>query len=372
MEASDHAASSSLSSDDRRPDAHGTGTATGAGQPLLADVARLAGVSTATVSRFLNEPSRVTERTRAKVQAAISRLDWVPNAAARSLVSRRSYAVGAIVPTLEHEKFHQQLQAFQTRLGAQGLGVLVACSSYDPMEGYRQARSMIARGVDALALVGDDYPDALFELLVSKGIPYVVTFGKREDALHPCVGFLHARAYERMTQRLLELGHQRFGVIFQSPRDNSRVQARLAAISQTLAASGIAVRPQHMAVVDDAGSIKVAFARQAFRRIMTASPAPTAIICGNDMLAVGALIEANAMGIDVPGAVSISGFDDIELAAQFEPALTTIRVPDRDIGVLAAEYLLDRIAGKDRECPPMLDVSIIERESTGPAPRLKG
>jgi len=368
MEGLNNRASPDLS-DDKRPTVE-EGDVAGAGQPLLADVARLAGVSTATVSRFLNEPSRVTERTRAKVQAAISQLDWVPNAAARSLVSRRSYAIGAIVPTLEHEKFHQQLQAFQTRLGTEGLAVLVACSSYDPLEGYRQARGMIARGVDALALVGDDYPDALFELLTSKGIPYVVTFGKREGASHPCVGFQHARAYEMMTQRLLELGHQRFGVIFQSPVDNSRVQARLKAITDTLAVNGLAVRPQHSAVIDDAKSIKVAFARQAFRRIMTASPAPTAIICGNDTLAIGALLEANAMGVEVPAAVSISGFDDIELAAQFEPSLTTIRVPDRDIGVLAAEYLLARVAGKAPESPPMLDVSIVERNSTGPAPRI--
>ncbi|KXV04286.1 hypothetical protein CR51_13630 [Caballeronia megalochromosomata] len=365
MEASDGAADNTTASHESQ-----SGLSTFESTPLLADVARLAGVSTATVSRFLNEPSKVTERTRAKVQAAIDQLDWVPNAAARSLVSRRSYAVGAIVPTLEHEKFHQQLQAFQSRLGEEGLAVFVACSSYDPAEGYRQARGMIARGVDALALVGDDYPDALFELLASKGIPYVVTFGKREDSQHPCVGFEHARAYELMTQRLLALGHNRFGVIFQSPKDNSRVQARLRAINDTLANNGLAIRPQHLAVIADNSSVRIPFARQAFRQLMSAQPAPTAIICGNDTLAIGALLEANAMGLDVPGAVSISGFDDIELAAQFQPSVTTIRVPDREMGALAAQYLIDRIAGKSPTCPPMLEVSLIERESIGPVPAL--
>jgi LacI family transcriptional regulator len=338
------------------------------GQPLLADVARLAGVSTATVSRFLNEPSKVTARTRAKVQAAIDELDWVPNAAARSLVSRRSYAVGAIVPTLAHEMFHQQLQAFQARLGAEGLAVFVACSSYDPAEGYRQARGMIARGVDALALVGDDYPDALFELLASKGIPYVVTFGKREGSPHPCVGYEHSRAYELITRRLLALGHQRFGVIFQSQQDNSRVQSRLRAIHGTLAKNGLAVRPQHLAVLADNWGTRIPFARQAFRQLMQAEPAPTAIICGNDTLAIGAILEANAMGLDVPGVVSISGCDDIELASQIHPPLTTIRVPDREMGAMAAEYLIDRIAGKSRDCPAMLEASLIERDSVGPVP----
>ncbi|MFM0324363.1 LacI family DNA-binding transcriptional regulator [Caballeronia glebae] len=368
MEASDGAADKSTAFNEPRSEPLTFENIASAGQPLLADVARLAGVSTATVSRFLNEPSKVTERTRAKVQAAVDQLDWVPNAAARSLVSRRSYAVGAIVPTLEHEKFHQQLQAFQSRLGVEGLAVFVACSSYDPAEGYRQARGMIARGVDALALVGDDYPDALFELLAAKGIPYVVTFGKREDSHHPCVGIEHARAYELMTQRLLALGHQRFGVIFQSQKDNSRVQARLKAIHATLARNGFAIRPQHLAVIPDNSIVRIPFARKAFRQLMSEAPVPTAIMCGNDTLAIGALLEANAMGLDVPGVVSISGCDDIELAAQFQPPLTTIRVPDREMGELAAEYLIDRIAGKSPAYPAMLDVSLIERVSTGPVP----
>src|SRR5262245_1330667 len=83
---------------------------------VLADVARVAGVSTATVSRYINQPEKVSEKTRTRVRQAIEQLDWVPNAAARSLVSRRSYMVGALFPTLAHEKFHQQLQAFQGRL----------------------------------------------------------------------------------------------------------------------------------------------------------------------------------------------------------------------------------------------------------------
>jgi LacI family transcriptional regulator len=338
-------------------------------EPVLADVARVAGVSTATVSRFLNEPEKVTQKTRARVQAAITQLDWVPNAAARSLVSRRSYAVGAIVPTLEHEKFHQQLQAFQHRLGERGLAVFVACSSYDPEEGYRQARGMLARGVDAIALLGDDYPDALFDHLRAKSTPYVVTFGKRVGSDHPCAGFDHGHAFALVTRRLLELGHTRFGIIFQSQEQNSRVEARLAAIRATLAENGLALRPAHVALMSDNSNVgRIPFARASLRKIMGQSPAPTAIICGNDIFAVGALFEAQEMGIDVPGALSLSGFDDIEIAAHTRPPLTTVRVPDRQIGELAADYLIDRLAGRNRDDPPMLDVELIERDSTGPAP----
>jgi len=338
-------------------------------EPVLADVARVAKVSTATVSRYLNEPQRVSEKTRAKVRAAIDQLDWVPNAAARSLVSRRSYTIGAIVPTLEHEKFHQQLQAFQNRLGAQGLAVFVACSSYDPAEGYRQARGMLARGVDALALLGDDYPDALFEQLEAKGTPYVVTFGKRAGSRHPCAGFDHGQAYAMITRRLLALGHQRFGIIFQSVADNGRIHARLQAVHATLAEQGLALRPQHQAIrTESLNEGRVAFARASLKHIMSQQPPPTAIICGNDMLAFGALLEAQALGIAVPGQLSICGFDDIEIAAHSHPALTTVRVPDRQIGEMAAQYLIERLAGHACDGPPMLDVQLIERGSTGIAP----
>lgn len=102
---------------------------------------------------------------------------------------------------------------------------------------------------------------------------------------------------------------------------------------------------------------------------MSQQPAPTAIICGNDMLAIGALLEAQALGIAVPGQLSICGFDDIEIAAHSRPALTTVQVPDRQIGELAAQYLIDRLAGLACEAPPMLEVQLIERESTGAAPR---
>jgi len=337
-------------------------------EPVLADVARAAGVSTATVSRYLNEPGKVSEKTRARVRSAIDRLNWVPNAAARSLVSRRSYTVGALLPTLAHEKFHQQLEAFQARMAVEGLSVVLACSSYDPEDGYRQVRALLARGVDALALLGDDFPPALFDLLRAKGIPYVITFGKHAESDHPCVGFDHARAYRMVTQRLLDLGHTRFGAIFQSTRFNSRVQARLAAIHATLAENGLALRPHHLALMSTGGPIgRIPFARESLRQIMSRDPAPTAIICGNDMLAVGALLEAKAMGIDVPGTLSLSGFDDIEIASQLQPSLTTVLVPDRRIGELAAQYLIDRLAGRACEHPAMLDVVLVERESTGRA-----
>ncbi|RKP53285.1 LacI family DNA-binding transcriptional regulator [Pararobbsia silviterrae] len=339
-------------------------------EPLLADVAAAAGVSTATVSRYLNDPHKVSAKTHARVRAAVEQLGWIPNAAARSLVSRRSNAVGVVVPTLMHEKFHQQVQAFQAEMGKHGFSVFVSCSGYDPSEGYRQARSLLSRGVDALALLGDDFPPELFSTLHQRQTPFVITFGAREGSEHPCVGFDQYAAYESLTRYLLSLGHTRIGLVFHTAVDNARTQARLKGVFDTLAREGLAVRPQHMQTMTTRDLVgRIPFARAAVRAMLAERPAPTAIMCGNDVLALGALLEAKAAGIDVPGQLSITGFDDNEIAAELSPALTTIRVPDLEIGALAAEYLLERIAGRSPTPPAMLDVLLIKRGSTGPAPQ---
>jgi LacI family transcriptional regulator len=335
-------------------------------EPVLADVAAAAGVSTATVSRYLNDPQKVSAKTQARVRAAVEKLGWIPNAAARSLVSRRSNAIGVIVPTLMHEKFHQQVQAFQSRLGERGFSLFVACSGYDPEEGSRQARSLLSRGIDALALLGDDFPESLFDTLKQKNLPYVITFGARPGSGHPCVGFDHCAAYSALIERLLALGHRRIGLIFHSSENNGRTQARLKGIDETLARQGLAVRPQHRHIMTSSELVgRIPFARAALRSMLLEEPAPTAIVCGNDVLAFGALLEAQHSGIVVPEQLSITGFDDVEMSSELSPALTTVRVPDQQIGLLAAEYLIDCIEGRNPSPPKLLEVTLIERGSTG-------
>jgi LacI family transcriptional regulator len=150
-------------------------------------------------------------------------------------------------------------------------------------------------------------------------------------------------------------------------RDNDRAIARVQGAREALAAAGIPL-PQEWLVERSYG---IAAARDGFRCLMATQPRPTAIICGNDVLAIGAILEASKMGLQVPRDLSIVGFDDLELASQMSPSLTTVRVPSEDMWRTAADHLLAAIAGEAHPLQTEVELSLIARESTGAAPRDK-
>ncbi|CAN7572411.1 LacI family DNA-binding transcriptional regulator [Trinickia sp. LjRoot230] len=334
----------------------------GSGRSVLGDVAKLAGVSTATVSRVYNDPGKVSADVRTRVREAAHALNWIPNAAGRALASTRTHIVGAIIPTLDNHVFASQVAGMQTAMAEHGMTLFLGCANYDPEQALTQVRAMLARGVEAVSVVGESYPPELFALLSNHRVPYVVTYAYRKDSPHCCVGFDNRLAFVTMTEHLLELGHRDFAVIMQPSADNDRVQARLRGIHETLAVHGLAVRPAHYCE----GLATIEFGRASLRAIWSQPQArPSAVICGNDHLALGALLEAQALGIAVPGQLSITGFDDIALARELRPALTTMWVDTNAIGRSAAQALLEMLNGDagvgSVEMPAVLRV----RESSG-------
>jgi LacI family transcriptional regulator len=314
----------------------------GTGRSVLGDVAKLAGVSTATVSRVFNEPGKVSADVQQRVHEAARALNWIPNAAGRALASTRTHITGAIIPTLDDQVFASQVAGMQAVMAGHGITLFLGCSNYDPAQALTQVRAMLARGVEAVSLVGEAYPPELFELLALHRVPYVVTYAYREDSPHCCVGFDNRAAFARITEHLLGLGHRDFAIVMQPSADNDRVHARLRGIHETLAAHGLAVRPAHL----HEGPATIAFGRASLRAIVASTATrPTAAICGNDTLALGTLLEAQTLGIDVPAQLSITGFDDIALARELHPALTTMWVDTNAIGRDAAHALLDALAG---------------------------
>ena len=309
--------------------------------PTLEDVARRAGVSTATVSRCLNVPERVAEPTRERVRAAVAALGYTPNFGAKALMSRRTNTFGAVIPTMASAVFARGLQAFQETLMARGATLLVASSSYDPRVEEHEIRALIARGADGLLLIGTDRRPAVRRLLEQRGVPTVVTWTWSASRRGPCVGFDNVAASRALAERALGLGHARFAYVSAARATNDRARDRVAGAAAALAAAGI--DPSAMPVIETVYSI--ADGGAAFEAAMAVRPRPTIVMCGNDVLAVGAVKRARAMGLDVPGDVSITGFDDIELATVVEPALTTVRVPHREMGRRAAELLLARADG---------------------------
>lgn len=331
----------------------------------LRDVARVAGVSTATVSRAMNNPEAVSEELRDRIASVVRHLGWVPHGAARALATRRTGTIGAVFPTLTHGDFARAIQALQSELSRSGYTLLLACSEYNAQQEYQQVRKLIERGVDALLLVGEAHHNDLAELLDKNRIPYVNTFVYNPSTHGTCVGPDNRKALHKITNYLIDLGHKSFGVVAQSTDNNDRAQARLQGIRDALAEKSIAIQPRHFAQ----GYWGVNEGRQLFRRIVERKPWPTAVICGNAYLTVGALLESQVMGIQVPAEMSIVGYDDIEIMSELPIPLTTVRVSSDEVGRRAARVLVAKLEARSIDLNFECDAEVIVRSSSGPAPK---
>lgn len=330
----------------------------------LREVARAAGVSTATVSRAINNPDVVSADLRERIAVAVKELGWVPDGAARALSTRRSQTIGAVFPALSIGDFAHATQAIQSELSQSGYTLLLACSEYELDLELSQVRKFVERGVDGLILVGQAHHPDLEPLLAQRQMPFVNTFVYDRETHGTCVGPDNRKALMMMTDYLADLGHVRFGVIAQSTRNNDRASARLEGMRQALALRGLAVRPQHFAM----GEWSIAEGRSLFRKLMQSDPKPTAVVCGNAHLAVGAVLEALSMGLRLPDELSIVGYDDIEIMSHLPVPVTTVRVPSAEIGRMAARLLIARLEGRTYSAPLEAEAELVIRASSGPPP----
>jgi len=323
-------------------------------------VARLARVSTATVSRALTHPAKVKAATAARIREAVQALGYVAHGAARALASRRTHTIGAVIPTLDNAIFANTAHALQKTLDDAGYTLLLASHEFDAGTEARLTRALIERGVDGLVLHGTTHHPSVFQMIGMHQIPYVLTWALDAAGRHPCVGFDNRAAAVRITRYLLDLGHREFAMISGITRGNERAAERLEGVRQAMAARGIALAPGR--VVEKPYTLTAG--REGLREIMRGSPRPTAVVCGNDVLAIGALAECHAQGLAVPRDVSVTGFDDLEMAAVVTPALTTVQFPTADLGTLAGRHLLARLAGRPVEPRTELPVELVVRAST--------
>jgi len=221
----------------------------------LRDVARVAGVSTATVSRAINSPDTVSEALRARVASVVRHLGWVPHGAARALATRRTGTIGAVFPTLTHGDFARAIQALQSELSSKGYTLLLACSEYDPEQEYRQVRKLIERGVDALLLVGEAHHRDMSELLEKNRIPYANSFVYNPATHGTCIGPDNRKALYELTRYLIKLGHKTFGVVAQSAQNNDRAEARLQGILGYQGRTATLQAPRRGEAVADGGHL---------------------------------------------------------------------------------------------------------------------
>ncbi len=331
----------------------------------LADVARLAKVSTATVSRALTLPHKVKSRTLERVQQAVRTLGYVTHGAARALASRRTQTIGAVVPTLDNAIFANTIHALQRTLDAAGYVLLLASHEFDADVEARVTRTLVERGVDGLVLLGTTHHPDIYRMIEAHGLPYVLTWAFDESGNHPCVGFDNHAAAVRLANYLLDLGHRRFAMISGVTAHNERARERLAGARAALAARGVTLPPERIVEKPYTHT----GGREGLREVMTRHERPTAVICGNDVLAIGAIAECHVQGLVVPDEVSITGFDDMEIAGLMTPALTTVRFPTTDLGIYAANHLLLRLQGKTVDMRCKLPTELVVRESAAAPPQ---
>ena len=327
----------------------------------LSDVAKHAKVSTATVSRVLNNPEKVADKKREQILAAIDELGYIPDGAARALASRRTRTIGAVVPTLDNAIFAAGIQALQSQLKQLGYTLIVASHEYNIDEELHEVKTLLRQGIEAVMVVGSTHHDQLYQLLEGQQIPFVCCWAANPDSPHPYIGFDNRRAAQKMTDYLLDLGHREFAVIAGHTRNNDRATERLAGTRQALEAQGIEL--DDSVVLERAYSVKQG--REAMRILLQNDTQPTAVVCGNDVLALGALAECQASGIRVPEEISITGFDDLDISAQLIPALTTIHVPSAEMGKRAADFLAARIKGETTLLHTEIGVDLMIRDTTG-------
>ena len=200
-------------------------------------------------------------------------------------------------------------------------------------------------------------------LLEQYGVPFVNTYVLDSDSDYPSVGFDNAGATASITRHLVHLGHKDICVISGRTKDNDRTTKRLEGIRQELLIHGIGLDPSRVTE----RHYSITNGREACATLLSrVRPRPTALICGNDVLALGAIAECTARGLKIPGDISVVGFDNFELSEHSNPPLTTVHVPAGEMGETAAAYLLSRLNGGEALPHSSVDVRLILRESTAP------
>lgn len=325
----------------------------------MQDVGRLAGVSQVTVSRALSDPSRVSPGALEKIRDAIEATGFVRNAVAGTLASRRSGLISALIPAITNPVHSSMVQAFSERLRGMDYQILLSDTGFDEAAEERAVRAHLSRQPDAILLTGIRHTPAARRLLLGAGIPVVELWDATESPIDLCVGFSHTDAGRSAAEFALGKGYRRAATVTAS---DERARRRQAAFAARFARDMGGEVPD----IDVGGPASLAAGRRALAELADAGDLHGAMIfCSSDVLAQGVMIELQVRGLEIPRDVAVFGLGDQDFARYLEPALTSVRI-DRDrLGRVAAEMILDRIAGRPVESPVTdLGFEIVERGST--------
>jgi LacI family transcriptional regulator len=326
-------------------------------------VAREAGVSTATVSRVINNQSYVSPDMRAKVQRVVRRRGYYPNANARGLASGRSNLIGLVISDIANPFFPELVKGMETAAFEHGYEVILANTNYDPARMSNYVQRFIERGVRGVALMTSEFDHDLLKELPRRNVSVVFLDSGRPAPHVSNLAVEYETGIEEAVIHLVRLGHRRVAYVGGPPRMRSS-QRRLKAFRRSM----LRHLPEEQVSVY-AGDFRTEGGRAAARRLLVDRRHPTAVVVANDMMALGVIQECREAGLSIPRELSVIGFDDIAFAALTEPPLTTVSLPRQLLGRKAIEALLATLNDPDRrgfEIP--IPTSLVIRQSTAAAP----
>lgn len=329
--------------------------------PTIKDVAREAGVSVATVSRVMNDSGPVSEETRRRIREVATRMRFAPNVAARSLITARTMTLGVLLPDLYGEFFSEVIRGIDQASRRRGYHLLVSSSHADRQE--TEAALLAMRGrVDGLIIMSPDLDArALVENLPDR-LPLVLMNSTLEGDGFDSLRIENYQGASAVMRHLLARGHRRIAIIKGAPRNHDAAE-RLRGYRAALKRAGIERDPRW----EIAGDFTDESGYRAVDVLLQLDPRPTALFAANDAMAIGAMSALREAGIDVPGAMSVVGFDDIPVARYVTPALSSVRVPIGALGERATEMLLEAVVEKQRRVRrrETLPTELVVRDSCG-------
>lgn len=328
----------------------------------MRDVAKRAGVSTMTVSRALNEPSKVSPEMRERVLSAVKETGYLPNHLASSLSSNRSRTVGLIVPSIDNSIYTQTVKGLSDVMRQSGFQLMIAESGYDPGEEEELVTTFLAHRVSGLILHNTEHTPQAVAKIRKSGVPVVENGNIPADPLDMVVSYSNEEAAYTMTMHLGRLGYKHIGFASLYSVHNDRSKDRLKGYLRALKQLGLDQDPR--LIVETSRGLSAG--AEAVARIVQTVPEVDALFCAGDVLAVGALFECQKRRWAVPERIAIASFDDVDLLRHVTPSVTTLRLPRYDIGERSARMLLSRIIdGADHLRGSVVDLKfeVIQRES---------
>ncbi|MGL5758162.1 gluconate operon transcriptional repressor GntR [Plesiomonas sp.] len=310
-------------------------------RPTLQDVADVVGVTKMTVSRYLRDPSQVSTPIQLKIADALEDLGYIPNRAPDILSNAKSQAIGVLLPSLTNQVFSEVLRGIESVTEKKGYQTMLAHYGYSAAVEETRIASLLSYHVDGLILSESYHTPRTLKMIETAGIPVVEIMDSRSPSIQLAVGLDNEAASFDMTTLMLQKGYRK--IVYLGARMDVRTQQRFDGYIRAMAAYGLEARH----VMTEAAS-SYSLGAELLEETLRCYPDTDGIFCTNDDLAVGAIFACQRLGIAIPQQVAIAGFHGHDIGQTIMPKLASVHTPRREMGKLAAESLLARLAGEVR------------------------